>query len=334
MKISGWEVRVLFILVLGLLGTFAFEGFSPAPWYGLIGLGIGVLAVFLQMAFVKVPADELIYTIVGAVVGLIAGILVMLALKLANVPPPDSGVTPLVMVPFAFSYVFAHVAFTKGKKLGLMEVTEETENCSATPILVDLSAMVDGRVADMVLAGLIRGPFILSSSLKNRLEDMIDSEDIIERGRGRRGMETLERLEEAAGNSGGIEYRDFGKPDRERFRMLEFLRKEQVSLLSSDRELLDIAVKEGGHVINLEEVGPAARPVVLPGEVISLRLLRKGRNPKQAVGFTEDGTMVVVEEAEEMIGSTVDVQAHTTFRSSGGTMVFARINKEGNGSDS
>lgn len=334
MKISGWEVRVLFILVLGLLGTFAFEGFSPAPWYGLIGLGIGVLAVFLQMAFVKVPADELIYTIVGAVVGLIAGILVMLALKLANVPPPDSGVTPLVMVPFAFSYVFAHVAFTKGKKLGLMEVTEETENCSATPILVDLSAMVDGRVADMVLAGLIRGPFILSSSLKNRLEDMIDSEDIIERGRGRRGMETLERLEEAAGNSGGIQYRDFGKPDRERFRMLEFLRKEQVSLLSSDSELLDIAVKEGGHVINLEEVGPAARPVVLPGEVISLRLLRKGRNPKQAVGFTEDGTMVVVEEAEEMIGSTVDVQAHTTFRSSGGTMVFARINKEGNGSDS
>ncbi len=334
MKISGWEVRVLFILVLGLLGTFAFEGFSPSPWFGLTGLGIGVVAVILQMAFVKIPADELIYTIVGAVVGLVAGVLVLLALKLANLPESGSGVTPLVMVPFALSYVFAHVAFTKGKKLGLMDGAEKTETASATPLLVDISAMVDGRVADMVIAGLIRGPFILSQTLKTRLEDMIDSEDIIERGRGRRGMETLERLEEAAGNSGGIQLRDFGKPDRERFRMLEFLRKERSSLISSDDELLDIAIKEGNHVINLDEVGPAARPVILPGEVVSLRLLRKGRNAKQAVGFTEDGTMIVVEESEEMIGSTVDVEAHTTFRSSGGTMVFARLRKEGNGNGS
>jgi uncharacterized protein YacL len=331
MKISGWEVRVLFILVLGLLGTFAFEGFSPSPWYGLTGLGIGILAVALQMIFVKVPADELIYTTVGAIIGLIAGILVLLALKLAGFPPEGAGVTPIVMVPFALSYVFGHVAFTKGKKLGLMQKTEESDAPQKNPVLVDLSAMVDGRVADMVLAGLIRGPFILASSLKSRLEDMIDSEDIIERGRGRRGMETLERLEEAAGNSGGIEYRDFGKPERERFRMLEFLRKENVSLLSSETELLDIAVKEGNHVINLEEVGPAARPVILPGEIISLRLVRKGRNPRQAVGFTEDGTMVVVEEAEEIIGNTADVQAHTTFRSSGGTMVFARLHRESNG---
>ncbi len=331
MKISGWEVRVLFILVLGLLGTFAFKGFSPSPWYGLTGLGIGILAVALQMLFVKVPADELIYTTVGAIIGLVAGILVLLALKLAGFPHEDSGVTPIIMVPFALSYVFGHVAFTKGKKLGLMQKTEETETCAKNPVLVDLSAMVDGRVADLILAGLIRGPFILPSSMKSRLEDMIDSNDIIERGRGRRGMETLERLEEAAGNSGGIEYRDFGKQERERFRMLEYLRKENVSLLSSDSEVLDIAVKEGNHVINLDEVGPAARPVILPGEVIALRLLRKGRNPRQAVGFTEDGTMIVVEEAEEMIGSTVDVQAHTTFRSSGGTMVFARLNKESNG---
>ncbi|OPL17853.1 MAG: hypothetical protein AVO35_08220 [Candidatus Aegiribacteria sp. MLS_C] len=331
MKLSGWEVRVLFILVLGLLGTFAFDGFSVSPWYGLTGLGIGIAAVALQVSFVKIPADELIYTTVGAIIGLVAGILVLLALKLADFPEPADGVTPLVMIPFAFSYVFAHVAFTKGKKLGLMERATEVETPSAAPILVDLTGMVDGRVADMVIAGLIRGPFILSSTLKSRLEEMIESGDIIERGRGRRGMETLERLEEAAGNSGGIQLRDFGKPDREKFRMLEFMRKERCSLLSSDSELLDIAAKEGNHVINLEEVGPAARPVVLPGEFLSLKLIRKGRNPKQAVGFTEDGTMVVVEDAEELIGSTVDVEAHTTFRSTGGTMVFARL-KEQNGS--
>jgi len=328
MKFSGWEVRVLFILVLGLLGTFAFDGFSPSPWYGLIGLGIGIFAVVLQIAFVKIPADEIIYTTVGAIIGLIAGILVMLALRMGNLSGPESGVTPFIMIPFAFAYVFGHVAFTKGKKLGLMQNAQENEK-AATPVLLDLSAVIDGRVADMLLAGLVRGPFILPSSIKHQLEEMSDSIDIIERGRARRGMETLERLEETAGKSGGIEYKDFGKPERERFRMLEYIKRENVSLLSSDMDILDIAMKEGNHVINLEEVGPASRPVTLPGEVLSIRLVRKGRNPKQAVGFMDDGTMIVVEDAEETIGTIVDVQAHTTFRSSGGTMVFAKLYKDG-----
>ncbi|MBD3278577.1 MAG: TRAM domain-containing protein [Candidatus Aegiribacteria sp.] len=81
-------------------------------------------------------------------------------------------------------------------------------------------------------------------------------------------------------------------------------------------------------MINLNEIGPAARPVTLPGETLSIKLVRKGRNPRQAVGFMDDGTMIVVEDAEKMIGSTVEVQAHTTFRSSGGTMVFARLTKD------
>ncbi|MCK5064892.1 MAG: hypothetical protein KAQ97_06395 [Candidatus Fermentibacteraceae bacterium] len=328
MKISGWEVRVLFILVLGLLGTFAFDGFSPSPWFGLTGLGIGLLAVLLQTAFVKLPADEIIYTTVGAIIGLISGILVIVALRMGNLIISDSGVTPLVMIPFAFAYVFGHVALTKGKRLNLLTAEEMSEQ-TKTPVLVDMSAVIDGRVADLVLAGLVRGPFILPSSIKSNLEEMSDSDDIIERGRGRRGAETLERLEETAGNSGGLEYRDFGKPEKERFRILDLLQKEGISLLSSDKDILDIAIKEGNHVINLEEVGPASRPVTLPGEILSLKLVRKGRNPKQAVGFMDDGTMIVVEDAEDRIGDTIEVQAHTTFRSSGGTMVFTRLVQNG-----
>ncbi|MCK4670930.1 MAG: hypothetical protein KAT47_00205 [Candidatus Aegiribacteria sp.] len=332
MKISGWEVRVLFILILGLLGTFAFDGFSPSPWFGLTGLGIGLIAVLLQMAFVKLPADEIIYTTVGAIIGLVSGILVIVALRMGNLIVMESGVTPLVMIPFAFAYVFGHVALTKGKRLDLLSAEEKSETVN-TPVLVDMSAVIDGRVADLVLAGLIRGPFILPCSIKGNLEEMSNSDDIIERGRGRRGAETLERLEETVGDSGSLEYRDFGKPEKERFRMLDLLRKEGMSLLSSDKDILDIAIKEGNHVINLDEVGPASRPVTLPGEVLTLKMIRKGRNPKQAVGFMDDGTMIVVEGAEERIGDTIEVQAHTTFRSSGGTMVFARLQQNENNSN-
>jgi uncharacterized protein YacL len=330
MKISGWEGRILVIISLGLLGTFAFNGFSP--WYGLAGVGIGLVAVAAQILFVKLPADEIIYVTTGVVIGLVSGALIMLILKLAHLDlSTEKGVDPLVMIPFATAYVFAHVFLLKGKKLGLL-ASRVSRSDKPAGMLLDLTAVIDGRVADLAIAGLVRGPFILPASVKTRLEELTSSSDLIARGRGRRGVETLERLEEIAGKSGGagLEYRDFGKPERERFRVLESLRREEVSLLSSDQELVDIAMKEGNHVINLAEIGPAARPVTLPGETLSVKLVRKGRNPRQAVGFLDDGTMIVVEEAEGEIGKVIDVEAHTTFRSSGGTMVFARLT--GNGS--
>jgi len=325
MRFSGWEGRILVVIALGLLGTFAFSGFSP--WYGLVGLGIGLIAVAIQLLFVKLPADEIIYVTTGVVVGLLSGVLIMLILELAHLDLSRAGgVNPLVMIPFATAYVFGHVFLLKGKKLGLLSSrVNRTELPSG--MLVDLTAVIDGRVADLAIAGLVRGPFILPASVKTRLEELTSSPDLIERGRGRRGIETLERMEEIAGRPGGagMEFRDLGRQDRERFRILECLRKDSVSLLSDDQELVDIALKEGNHVINLSEIGPAARPVTLPGETLSVKLVRKGRNPRQAVGFLDDGTMVVVEEAEGEIGRTIDVEAHTTFRSTGGTMVFARL---------
>ena len=331
MKISGWEGRILVIIALGLLGTFAFDGVSP--WYGLVGLGIGLVAVAAQLLFIKLPADEIIYVTTGVVVGLISGVLIMLILKLAHLNlATENGVDPLVMIPFATAYVFAHVFLLNGRRLGLLGSRSNRSEKSSS-MLLDMSAVIDGRVADLAISGLVRGPFVLPESVKTRLEDLTASSDLIERGRGRRGVETLERLEEIAGKTGGagLEYRDFGKPERERFRMLEYLRKEGASLLSGDQEIVDIAMKEGNHVISLSEVGPAARPVTLPGETLSVKLVRKGRNPRQAVGFLDDGTMIVVEEAEGDIGKMVEVQAHTTFRSSGGTMVFARLSGVGSG---
>ncbi len=326
MKISSWEVRILFIIALGLLGTFAFDGFSPM--FGLVGLGIGILAAVVQMLFVKLPAGEIIYASVGLLLGLISGILIMLILRLVHLDlATENGVDPLVMIPFSTAYVFCHVFLLKGRKLGLLAGKEEKQQDLARPLLADLSAILDGRIADLTIAGLVRGPFILPTSIKDRLEEMSSSPDIIERGRGRRGIETLERLEEAVGKSGetAIEFKDFGKPERERFRMLEYMRKEDISLISGDADIVDIAQKEGNHVISLDEVGPAARPVTIPGEILSIKLVRKGRNVRQAVGFLDDGTMVVVEDADSSIGQIIEVQAHTTFRSSGGTMVFARL---------
>ncbi len=325
MKTTGWEARILFLVALGLVGTLAFEGL----WMGLLGLAIGIVAILLEGLFTRLPANELVYIVVGAAAGLIFGLLLILVLRFGNVTltSTEGGADPMLLIPIALGYVMAHVALVKGRKLGLLKSAKEVVDSTPSPLLIDLSAVIDGRIADLVQAGLFTGPFVLTASIKPSLESLAKSKDMVKRGRARRGTEVLERLEEAAVKTGELEYRDFGDREREQFRMLEWLRKENATLLSSDTKLLDIAEREGNRVVRLEEVAPAAKQVVLPGEKLTFRLIRKGRNPGQGIGFLNDGTMVVVEEGDSLIGKEVNVMAHTTFRASGGTMVFSRIMK-------
>ncbi len=328
---KGWEVRIIFILALGLAGTLA----SGSLVMGFIGLGIGIIAAILERLIVNIAADKLIYMTTGSTIGLVVGILFILVLNIGIHSDERQGWSNLlVLVPIALAYVFAVVAVNKGRKLELLSIQEKEEQYWSMPVLIDLSAAVDGRAADLALAGLLPGPFIIPESVKDTIEEMQKGKDIVKRGRARRATETIQRLEEAAGKAGGlVEYRDFGGGgDREKHRLLEWLRKDRICLLSAETELCDTAEREGIRVIRLADVGPAAREVVLPGDNVTVRIQKKGRSSSQGVGFLSDGTMVVVDDAADQMGQDVAVTAHTTFRASGGTMVFARITQEeGNG---
>jgi uncharacterized protein YacL len=332
MRGKVWETRLIFLLALGLVGSLGFDW-----WMGLVGLGIGLVAIGLEMIFHRMPAEDILYALVGGSAGLVLGVLIVFVLRMGNISLVEGGRyggDPLVMVPLALGFAMAHVCISKGRRLGLIETTQEEERPAAgRSLLLDMSAVVDGRVADLVHAGLLTGPFIVPTGAKKKLDEMKDSAEMVERGRARRGQETLERLEEAAGKE-QIEYVDFGEGKRERLRMLNWLRDEQAALISDDPDLLDAAEREGTPTVRLEQVGPAAKQVVLPGQRIRVKVIRKGRNPGQGVGFLNDGTMVVVENGEKSVGKTVDALSHTTFRASGGTMIFARISDSPHPDDS
>ncbi len=326
---KGWEVRILFILALGLAGTLA----SGDLIVGFIGLGIGIVAAILEKLIVQVSADKLVYSVTGSTVGLVVGILFILILKI-GVQGDSPWSDLLVLIPVALAYVFGVVAVNKGRKLQLISVEEESGPQWNMPVLVDLSASVDGRVADLSLVGLLPGPFTIPLSVKNSIDEMQKGRNIVKRGRARRATETIQRLEESVGKSGGlVEFRDFGEGEREKHRILEWLRKEKVCLLTGDTGMADTAEREGIRVIRLSEVGPASREVVLPGDSFVVRIQKKGRTVTQGVGFLSDGTMVVVDEAGELVGRETQVTAHTTFRAKGGTMVFGKIAPEGGDSD-
>lgn len=324
MKTEGWGPRLLLLLVLCIVGVSA----STSDWrLGLLlGLAVGLVAILIETRFVRLPILDAVYTLIGGAAGVGLGLLAMLLLRLGNVSLGRSGgVDPFLLIPLALGYAFAQVAYAKVPRAAGAPGRETVIQSSSKGLLVDQASIIDGRVADLVLVGLLTGPFVVPASVKTSLEAQLKSKDIVQRGRARRGLETLERLEEAAGKSGGIEYRDFGDPEKENLRILDWLKRERASLISSDTALLDTASREGNKVIRLDEVGAAARSVILPGERVRLKPVRRGRNQGQAIGYLNDGTMVVVEDGEEFIGKSVDAVAHTTFRASGGTMVFSRI---------
>ncbi len=331
LKKSGWESRLVFVLVLGLAGTLATDSpftSSKCFWMGFAGIAIGVFALVLERLVVGLQADRFVYITAGTFLGLVIGLLIMLVLHVGNIRLRAGGADLLVLVPLALAYVFSRAALTKGRKLNLLKVEDEPGSLFHMPVVVDLNALIDGRVADLALTGILPGPFTVPASVKAGLETLQKSRNTVSRGRARRGTETLQRLEEAVGKAGGmLEYRDFGDGEREKHRMLEWLRQSGAAFISSDESLLDTAEREGIHVIRLDEVGAAGRAVVLPGEKLTVRIQKKGRGAGQGVGFLSDGTMVVVDEAAGQIGNDVGVQAHTTFRASGGTMVFAALEK-------
>lgn len=321
---KGWEVRIIFVLALGLAGTLA----SGDLIVGFIGLGIGIVAAFLERIIVNISADKLVYITAGSTIGLVVGILFILVLSIGihNQAEKSSWTSLMVLIPIALAYVFAVVAVNKGRKLELLNIEEESGPQWNMPVLIDFSAAVDGRVADLSLAGLLPGPFVIPESLKQMINEMQKGRNIVKRGRARRAIETIQRLEEAVGKSGGLlEYRDFGDGEREKHKILEWLRKEKTCLLTGDAEMADTAEREGIRVIRLSEVGPAAREVVLPGDCFLVRIQKKGRAVTQGVGFLSDGTMVVVDEAGDLIGKDASVTVHTTFRAKGGTMVFGKV---------
>ncbi len=320
------------MLVLGLAGTLATESpFASVEsfWMGFAGIAIGAFALVLERLVTGLRADGFVYITAGTFLGLLIGLLLMLVLHIGDIELRAGGADLLVLVPFALAYVFSRAALTKGRKINLLKVEEERGTRLFLPVLVDMNAIIDGRVADLTLAGILPGPFTVPMSVKASLETLQKSRNTVSRGRARRGTETLQRLEEAVGKAGGLlEFRDFGDGEREKHRMLEWLRQTGAALLSSDAMLLDTAEREGIHVIRLDEVGAAGRAVVLPGEKLTVKIQKKGRGNGQGVGFLSDGTMVVVDEAATQVGSDLVVTAHTTFRASGGTMVFASVEKQ------
>ena len=193
--------------------------------------------------------------------------------------------------------------------------------------LVDTSAVIDGRLLAVARAGFIRGPLLVPNFVLDELQTIADAQDPIRRRKGRRGLDLLEALRHMPGTEVNVLDDEVPEHDEVDAKLVALARRLKVGLITVDAALQRVVELQGVRCLNLHRLSEGLRPVHVPGEVIRLPITREGREPGQGVGFLDDGTMVVVGDAADLVGKEVDVRITGNAKTSLGTMLFASVSQ-------
>lgn len=196
---------------------------------------------------------------------------------------------------------------------------------SGAPKLLDTSALIDGRIADVAEAGFIEGPLLVPEFVLAELQAVADAGDTLRRGRGKRGFDVLERLRADRRVSVEIVARDVPSVDDVDRKLVELARASGAHLVTTDHNLQRLAEAQEVTVLNVNALALALKPPVAAGDSLHVHVLKEGRDLGQGVGYLDDGTMVVVEHGRAHVGRTVDVTVMSVLQTAAGRMIFTRV---------
>jgi uncharacterized protein YacL len=193
-------------------------------------------------------------------------------------------------------------------------------------IAVDTSVLIDGRIADIARAGFIMGTLIVPRFILSELQNIADSEEPRRRAKGRRGLDVLSELKKYV----KVETISESIPERDTvdLKLLHLAKLRGADVLTTDYNLNKVAKVEGVRVLNINELSQAIRPILLPGEEMEIKIVQAGKEKDQGVGYLPDGTMIVVEHGDRLVGDTVNVQIKRVLQTAAGKMFFATIKKK------
>jgi uncharacterized protein YacL len=190
--------------------------------------------------------------------------------------------------------------------------------------VVDTSAIIDGRIAEIVESGFIYGTLVVPKFVLEELQHIADSSDTLRRNRGRRGLEILNRMQKESTTPVEILDEDVPEVTEVDAKLVALARVRSKAILTNDFNLNRVAELQGVRVLNINSLANAVKPAVLPGEELRVRVIQEGKEPGQGVGFLDDGTMIVVEGGVRYIDKDLDVAVTRVLQTVAGRMIFAQ----------
>jgi uncharacterized protein YacL len=281
----------------------------------------------------ELPAARLLAGTVGA--ASVGGLAALVGFPMVMLLPGLWGWPVLWLLVWVGCYLGYRIASRKSEQLLALAGLSTRPLVRATPYgtddldanLVDTSAVIDGRLLAVARAGFIRGPLLVPNFVLDELQTIADAQDPVRRRKGRRGLDLLEALRHQPGTEVAVLDDEVPEHDEVDAKLVALARRLKVGLITVDAALQRVAELQGVRCLNLHRLSEGLRPVHVPGEVIRLPITREGREPGQGVGFLDDGTMVVVGDAADLVGKEVDVRITGNAKTSLGTMLFASVSQ-------
>lgn len=277
------------------------------------------------MGIKKPSSRKSAFYYLGAFSGLATGLIfaAILALPLSLLAGPYNKVLPLIFAVLFGGLGAVLFALKMPDFFTLSAHPEKSEG--GYKIILDTSAIIDGRIADISQTGFLQGTLILPRFVLNELQHIADSTDDMRRKRGRRGLDMLNRIQKETGVP--VEILDTSSDDNEPVdsRLVKLAKQLDGPIVTSDFNLNKVAEIQGVKVLNINELATAVRPLVLPGEEMEVRIIQEGKEFGQGVAFMDDGTMVVVEGGRKYLNNKIDIVVTRVLQTAAGRMIFAQL---------
>ena len=337
--------RLIGLILLGLAGwglgsLFAGGNSTRILIWSLTGAAIGAIATpyparafqrWLNREMARVSSQTFVSAMVGVVAALVVSGLISLPLSLlpglAGKIAPAVAVLVLgylgVSVMTAHSKTVAAIVDMRGTTLGRRAAPQQPQDSPRA--ILDTSAIIDGRIADIARAGFAPGILVIPKFVLAELQYIADSSDSLRRQRGRRGLEMLQKLQKEAAVPVEISDTAYKDADSVDSKLILMAKATGYPVVTNDFGLNRVAELQGVRVLNINQLASSVKPLILPGEEVEIHIIQEGKEFGQGIGFLDDGTMVVVEEGRRHLNSKVGVVVTRVLQTAVGRMIFAQL---------
>ena len=301
-----WAQHPALAILIGLTGGGAFIGIDKLlKGFSLRGLSAATFGIFVGFTISYFIGNSVLFKFIDEEPKLIAQIIMY-------VVGTYLGMVIALRAKDEFNLVIPYVKFMR-------------ENKPERLVLLDTNIIIDGRIQDVCTTGFLDAVFIVPRFVLSELQYIADAADDVKRMRGRRGLEVLKMLQ--LNPCVEVKFHENDVPDVKEVdaKLIQLAKMLPAEILTNDYNLSRIAELQHVKVLNFNELAKSLRPVVLPGEKLTVRLLKEGREPQQAVAYLDDGTMIVVNRARRLVGQEIEVTVSSVLQTAAGRMAFAEV---------
>lgn len=326
--LSGFKestIKYIGVLIISSL-IFGLILYGLFPWiYKLLRKAMD----YIEKSMQKLSAIEIIFGAGGAILALV--IFSLLFSIITSIPKVGKLIYAVGNVIMAFLGADVAIkkkdeilnAFSNLKKVGSTK-DKKGKHFKGSPKVLDTSVIIDGRIADLCQTGFIEGTLIIPNFVLEELRHIADSSDGLKRNRGRRGLDILNKIQKELYIDVEICEKDFPDIAEVDSKLLKLAQVLNGKVITNDYNLNKVAEFQGVPVLNINELANAIKPVVLPGEEMTIQIIKDGKESGQGIAYLDDGTMIVVEGGRKYIGEVVDVIVTSVLQTPAGRMIFAK----------